>query len=118
MKRLLEKSALSGRVGIEAEKSQAAITLKIKDTPEKQPRIEEELAPEDGTLYDSNFQLFIVAARRDGQKEGKKLKSDLVEASPIKKLKNSNEKDNQNGVLETSFVPPSGKPKSQRKLIF
>ena len=31
----------------------------IKDTSRKQPCIEEELAPEDGSLYESGFQRFI-----------------------------------------------------------
>ena len=51
----IKKSALSGRVGIGAEKSRTSITLNIKDTPKRQPRTEEELAPEDGALYDSDF---------------------------------------------------------------
>ena len=55
-KRKIKKSALSGRVGIGAEKRRTAIKLNIKDTPKKQPRTEEELAPEDGALYDSDFQ--------------------------------------------------------------
>ena len=33
------------------------------------------------------------------------INSDLIKASPIKKQKNLAEKDNQNEVLETSFVP-------------
>ena len=54
----------------------------------------------------------------DVQKEGKKLNSDSVKSSPIKKLKNAIKKDNQNEVLETNFVPLSGKLKLFRKLIF
>ena len=92
--------------------------MNIKDTPKKQPRIEEELAPEDGALYDSDFQPFIDLTRPDEEKEEKKSNSDLIKASPIVKQKNLTEKDNQNEVLETNFVPPSGKPKSQGKLIF
>ena len=92
--------------------------MNIKDTPKKQPRIEEELAPEDGALYDSDFQPFIDLTRPDEEKEEKKSNSDLIKASPIVKQKNLTEKDNQNEVLETNFVPPSGKPKLQRKLIY
>ena len=85
----------------------------------KQPRNEEELAPEDGTLYDSDFQPFIDLTRPDEEKEEKKSNSDLIiKASPIKKQKNLIEKENKNEVLETNFLSPSGKPKSQRKLIF
>ena len=40
-------------------KRESAVTLNIKGTPKKQPRTEEELAPEDGALYDSDFQPFI-----------------------------------------------------------
>ena len=117
-KRKIKKSALSGRVGIGAEKRRTAITLNIKDTPKKQPRIEEELAPEDGALYDSDFQLFIDLTSPDEENEEKKLNLDLIKASPIEKQKNLTEKDNQNEVLETNFVSPSGKSKSQRKSIF
>ena len=92
--------------------------MNIKDTPKKQPRIEEELAPEDGALYDSDFQPFIDLTRLHEEKEEKKSNSDLIKASPKVKQKNLTEKDNQNEVLETNFVPPSGKPKSQGKLIF
>ena len=116
----LKKSALSRRDRIGAEKRRAAITLNIKDT-KKEPRIEEELAVEDGALHDSDFQPFIDLTKGREQKEGKKLNSDLIKASPIKKKKpqkNPTEKDNQNEVLETNFVPPYEKPKSQRKLLF
>ena len=62
--------------------------MNIKYEP-KQPRIEEELAPEDGALYDSDFQPFIDLTTPDEQKKkGKKLNSDLVKALPIKKQKN------------------------------
>ena len=117
-KRKIKKSALSGRVEIGAEKRQTAITLNIKDTPKNQACIEEELAPEDGPLYDSDFQHFTDLTRPDEEKEEKKSNSDLIKASPIEKQKNLTEKDNQNEVLETNFVPPSGKPKLHRKLIF
>ena len=113
-----EMSALSGRVVIGEEKRQAAVTLSNKDTPKKKPRIEEKLAPEDGALYDLGFHSFNDLRRPHGQKEEKKLNLDLVKTSPIKAQKNPTKKDNQNKVLETKFVPPSGKPKSQRKLIF
>ena len=86
--------------------------MNINETPKKQPRIEEELAPEDGALYDSDCQPFIDLTGPDEEKEEKKLNSDLIKASPIKKQKNLTEKDKQNEVLETNFVPPSGKPKS------
>ena len=54
---LKQKSALSGRVGIGAQKRRTTITLNIKDTPKKkQPHIiEEEFAPEDGALSDLDF---------------------------------------------------------------
>ena len=81
----IKKSALSGKVGIGAEKRQPAITLNIKGTHKKQPRIEEELAPEDGALYYSDFQPFVDLTRPDEVKEEKKLNSDLIKASPIKK---------------------------------
>ena len=74
--------------------------MNIKDTPKKQPRIEEELAPEDEPLYDhgdiiikfsiiypwhdSSYQAFIDLTRPDKQKEGQKLNLDLVKVSPIK----------------------------------
>ena len=80
--------------------------MNIKDTPKKQPRNEEELAPEDGALYDSDFQPFIDLTRPDEEKEEKKLNSDLIKASPIKKQKNLTEKDNQNEVLETKTLRP------------
>ena len=64
------------------------------------------------------FQPFIDLTRPDEEKEKNKLNSDLIKASPIKKQKNLTEKNNQNEVLETNFVPPFGEPKSQRKLIF
>ena len=64
------------------------------------------------------FNPFIDLIRPDEEKEEKKLNSDLIKASPIEKQKNLTEKDNQNEVLETNFVPPSGKRRSQRKLIF
>ena len=41
------KSTLSGKVVIVAEKSLAVITLIVKGTPKKQPRIEEELSHEE-----------------------------------------------------------------------
>ena len=89
-------SALSGRVVIGEEKRRDAVTLNIKGTSKKQPRTEEELASEDGALYDSDFQPFTNLRRPDGQKEGKKIKSDLVKTSPIKNpQKNPTEKDNQ-----------------------
>ena len=80
--------------------------MNIKDTPKKQPRNEEELAPEDGALYDSDFQPFIDLTRPDEEKEEKKFNSDLIKASPIKKQKNLTEKDNQNEVLETKTLYP------------
>ena len=79
-----KKPALSGRVGIGAENRRAPVTLNIKDTQRKQPRIEEELEHEDRALYDSDFQPFIDITRPNGRKEGKKLKSVLAKASPIK----------------------------------
>ena len=82
----IKKSALFERVGIGAEKRRAAITLNIEDTPKK-PYIEEELAPEDGALYDSDFQLFIDLTRPDEQKEGTKLNSVLIKATSIKNRK-------------------------------
>ena len=63
-KHKIKKSSLSGRVRIGADKRQTAITLNIRDTPKKQPRIEE-LAPKDEALYDSDFQLFIDLTRPD-----------------------------------------------------
>ena len=54
---------LSGRVGIGAENRQGADTLGIKETSRKQPFIEEKLAPEDGSLYESSFQPFIDLTR-------------------------------------------------------
>ena len=73
LKPKIKKSAISGRDGTEAEKRRAAITYNIKDTPKKQPHIEDELAPEDGGLYNPDFQRFIDLTRPDEQKEGKKL---------------------------------------------
>ena len=58
------------------------------------------------------FNPFIDLIRPDEEKEEKKLNSDLIKASPIEKQKNLTEKGNQDEVLETNFVPPSGKPKS------
>ena len=54
---------LSRRVGIGAENRWGVDTLGIKDTSRKQPCIEEELAPEDGSLYESGFQRFIDLTR-------------------------------------------------------
>ena len=88
----LKKSALSRRDRIGAEKRRAAITLNIKDT-KKEPRIEEELALEDRALYDSDFQPFIDLTKGREQKEGKKLNSDLIKASPIKKSKTPEQSD-------------------------
>ena len=53
------------------------------------------------------FNPFIDLIRPDEEKEEKKLNSDLIKASPIEKQKNMTEKDKQNEVLETNFVPPS-----------
>ena len=94
-KRKVKKSALSGRVGIGAEERRTTITLNIKDTPKKQPCIEEELASKDGALYDSDFQPFIDLKRPDEEKEEKKLNSDLIKESPIEKQIYLTEKDNQ-----------------------
>ena len=94
-KRKVKKSALSGRVGIGAEKRRTTIALNIKDTPKKQPCIEEELASKDGALYDSDFQPFIDLKRPDEEKEEKKLNSDLIKESPIEKQIYLTEKDNQ-----------------------
>ena len=61
--------------------------MNIEDTPKTQPRIEEELVPEEGALYDSYFQTFIDLTRPDEQKERKKLNSDSIKALPIKNRK-------------------------------
>ena len=66
----------------------------------------------------SNTLLISHYLRPDGQKEWKKFKSDLVKTLPIKKQNKNDWKDNQYEVLEANIVPTSGKPKSQRKLIF
>ena len=56
------------------------------------------------------FNPLLISQHQMNKKKGKKLNSDLVKALPIKKQKNPTEKDNQNEVLETNFVPLSGKP--------
>ena len=74
-KHKIKKPALSGRIGIGAERRQTTITLNIKDTTKKkQPGIEEELAPEDRALYDSDFQPFIDLTRPDEHLQQKKPK--------------------------------------------
>ena len=110
-------SALSRRDENGVEKRRATITLIIRNTPNS-PLLKKNQHLKTMPIIDSDFQLFIDLTKPDVQKEGKKLNPDFVKASPIKKLKNAIKKDNQHEVLETNFVPPSGKLKLFRKLIF
>ena len=110
-------SALSRRDENGAEKRRATIALSIRNTPNS-PSLKKNQHLKTVPIIDSDFQLFSDLTKPDVQKEGKKLNSDLVKSLPIKKLKNAIKKDNQNEVLETNFVPLSGKLKLFRKLIF
>ena len=118
LKSKIKKSELSRGVEIGPEKRRAAIILNIKDTLKKKAaphwrRISEQ--PEDGALYDSDFQTFFDLTRPDEQKE---LKKNLYLLKASTRKISDRKKANQNKVLETNFVSSSGKPKSQKELIF
>ena len=102
-------------VGIAAEKRRAAITLNIKDTKESPALKNNYHLKMESYMIQIFNPSWIDLTRADGQKEGRKLNSDLVKASPIIITKNPTKKHNQNEVLETNFVSPSEMPKPQRK---
>ena len=113
----IKKSHLTRRVEIGPEKRRTAITLNIKDTLNKNSP---ELTKNQPITWRRSLIWFrfsnLFWSHKTKWTKIIKKNSYLLKASTIKK--SDRKRPNQNKVLETDFVSSSGKPKSQKELIF